>query len=63
MNAATINGRAAMSIYRIRRMPNGLINVTSRESGLRGTYNADGSYRHGDLRNVPASAVRAVTER
>jgi hypothetical protein len=38
-----------MSNYRIERLANGFIRVDG-PGGLVGLYNADGSYRHGDLR-------------
>lgn len=36
--------------YVLQWMPNGLLVLFDRRSGLRGTYTADGTYRHGDLR-------------
>lgn len=50
--------------YTFERLPNGLILVSSRGSGLRSCYHADGSFRHGtpftDLGTT--TQVRAVFE-
>jgi hypothetical protein len=37
--------------YRVEQLPNGLIRVFDYASKLSACYNADGTYRHGDLRN------------
>ena len=36
--------------YQVELMTNGLIRVFDLASKMRGCYNADGTYRHGDLR-------------
>ena len=43
----------------IEKLCNGLYLVTDRRSGLRGLYNADGSYRSGDLSRVSRSFILA----
>jgi len=36
--------------YSVEKLPTGLINIFDRASQLRGTYNKDGTWKHGDLR-------------
>lgn len=40
--------------YRIEELPNGLYRVEHRPSQFVGLYNADGSYRCGDLQMLPS---------
>jgi hypothetical protein len=40
-------------------LPNGLISILDRQSGLRGLWSRDGFYRMGDLRNVPRHEIQS----
>ena len=41
--------------YHVEYLQNGLTRVFDRSSGLSGLFNPDGSYRSGDLRDIPVS--------
>jgi hypothetical protein len=49
--------------YRVERLPNGLIRVFDLASKLSACYQADGTYRHGDLRATTIAELLGVAAR
>tara|TARA_Y100000310_G_scaffold242149_1_gene246307 strand:+ start:1858 stop:2079 length:222 start_codon:yes stop_codon:yes gene_type:complete len=48
--------------YSVDKLPNGLISILNRESGLKGLYNADGTHKSGDLK-LPKGKVKELTSK
>jgi len=45
--------------YSVEKLTSGLISIFDRESLLRGTYNKDGTWKHGDLK-LPLDKVKEL---
>lgn len=49
-------------MYTVTYLPNGLITIFDRASKLRGTYNRDFTYRHGDLKLSTYTVEKIISQ-